>query len=380
MGILDELLKKSTGMQSLLGGSIDGTSSSPDETYMPVEYSKDQAFTDPYTNVKKIDTKFGPANKSYPHKYDPVTGKPMDAATEQAVTSNFPTQENKIDESAPSGSIVPPEKPNAINQMAKLPNLFENVFGMSVDKLSENWKKKGGFEGLMANPGFLLGMSILQSSAQGKSIGSGVFDAAVKAGTISAAYADKIKSKQGLLAPVTEEQRDSMKGVAEEQGITAPGILDKMKNLFGGNAEAMYREALDDIYVEAERLAQEESKRLGKKVRFDPRKFGKQAMKNLQASGKLTIRKDRMYRSGTLQAKTSEIEGNRAKGGPIKAGKNYVVGEEGPEMFVAETNGTIINNDDSKVVSMLLESNPQLKNVSRARAVKILKARFPDYF
>jgi hypothetical protein len=39
--------------------------------------------------------------------------------------------------------------------------------GMSVDKLSENWKEKGGFEGLMANPGFLLGMSILQSSAQG---------------------------------------------------------------------------------------------------------------------------------------------------------------------------------------------------------------------
>ena len=69
-----------------------------------------------------------------------------------------------------------------------------------------------------------------------------------------------------------------------------------------------------------------------------------------------------------------------AKGGPVKAGKDYIVGEEGPEMFVSETNGTIINNDDSKVVSMLLESNPQLKNVSRARAVKILKARFPDYF
>jgi hypothetical protein len=69
-----------------------------------------------------------------------------------------------------------------------------------------------------------------------------------------------------------------------------------------------------------------------------------------------------------------------AKGGPVEAGKDYIVGEEGPEMFVSETNGTIINNDDSKVVSMLLESNPQLKNISRARAVKILKARFPDYF
>jgi hypothetical protein len=75
----------------------------------------------------------------------------------------------------------------------------------------------------------------------------------------------------------------------------------------------------------------------------------------------------------------SKAEG-LAKGGPVEAGKDYIVGEEGPEMFVSETNGTIINNDDSKVVSMLLESNPQLKNISRARAVKILKARFPDYF
>jgi hypothetical protein len=183
MGILDELLKKSTGMQSLLGGSMD-------ETSMPVEYSKDQAFSDPYTNVKPVNTKFGPTTVAAPFKYG-EDGKPIDAVTGE------PTP--PIDESAPSGSIVPPEKPNAINQMARLPNLFENVFGMSVDKLSENWKEKGGFEGLMANPGFLLGMSILQSSAQGKSIGSGVFDAAVKAGTISAAYADRIKARSTVM-------------------------------------------------------------------------------------------------------------------------------------------------------------------------------------
>lgn len=29
---------------------------------------------------------------------------------------------------------------------------------------------------------------------------------------------------------------------------------------------------------------------------------------------------------------------------------------------------------------MLLAANPQLKNVSRARAEAILKSRFPDYF
>jgi hypothetical protein len=69
-----------------------------------------------------------------------------------------------------------------------------------------------------------------------------------------------------------------------------------------------------------------------------------------------------------------------AKGGPVRADKQYVVGEEGPEMFVPQVDGNIINNDDAKVVNMLLESNPQLKSISRARAVKILKNRFPDYF
>jgi hypothetical protein len=49
-------------------------------------------------------------------------------------------------------------------------------------------------------------------------------------------------------------------------------------------------------------------------------------------------------------------------------------------MFVPQVDGNVIDNDDTKVVNMLLESNPQLKNVSRARAVKILKNRFPDYF
>jgi uncharacterized pyridoxamine 5'-phosphate oxidase family protein len=49
-------------------------------------------------------------------------------------------------------------------------------------------------------------------------------------------------------------------------------------------------------------------------------------------------------------------------------------------MFVPEVDGNVIKNDDAKVVNMLLEHNPQLKNISRARAVKILKNRFPDYF
>jgi hypothetical protein len=48
-----------------------------------------------------------------------------------------------------------------------------------------------------------------------------------------------------------------------------------------------------------------------------------------------------------------KLPGIRAKGGPVKADKQYVVGEEGPEMFVPQVDGNIINNDDAKVVNML---------------------------
>jgi hypothetical protein len=364
MGILDELLKKSTGMQSLLGGSMD-------ETSMPVEYSKDQAFSDPYTNVKPVNTKFGPTTVAAPFKYG-EDGKPIDAVTGEPTTP--------IDESAPSGSIVPPEKPNAINQMAKLPNLFENVFGMSVDKLSENWKEKGGFEGLMANPGFLLGMSILQSSAQGKSIGSGVFDAAVKAGTISAAYADRIKARATVVAPISDAQREEVRSVLAESDIFTGSVGQKFKNFIKGkNTEALNRRAIDDIATRAiDNMKKDAAKYGGKQIR-SRREYFEEAAKALQKENKIEM-SEKGFMSWLFGRGVQSKAPPLAKGGPVKAGKDYIVGEEGPEMFVSETNGTIINNDDSKVVSMLLESNPQLKNVSKARAVKILKARFPDYF
>jgi hypothetical protein len=373
-GFFEDLVNRATGLKAgLLSEGNQGYSGmGPQETDMDVPRNPEATYSDPYTNVKKIDTKFGPTNKSSPFKYDPVTGKPMDAATGQQATSNFPTQQGKADPKA--------KATNPIAELGKNPSLFKNIFGMDVDRMSENWKNKGGLEGLMANPAFTLGLSIMQSSAQGKPIGADIFDNAVKAGGISVQYADRLKAKQGLIAPISEDQREAIRGVLEEQGIDEPDMLDKMKNIFGGNAEAEYREAKDMIIAKALELAEAESRRQGKKVRFDPRRHGKEAIKILQQENKLTLREDGVFRTGTVRAKTEKIKGNRKDGGPIEAGDNYLVGEEGPEMFVSETNGTIINNDDSKVVSMLLESNPQLKNVSRARAVKILKARFPDYF
>jgi hypothetical protein len=38
---------------------------------------------------------------------------------------------------------------------------FKKIFGLSYGDVAKNWKDKGGFEGLMANPGFTLGLAMM---------------------------------------------------------------------------------------------------------------------------------------------------------------------------------------------------------------------------
>jgi len=275
-----------------------------------------------------------------------------------------------------SNQTLPKKKPNTLDDLSKDKRLFQNIFNMDVDTMKKNWEDKGGFDGLMANPAFQLGVAIMQSSARGKSIGADLFDNAAKAGAISTQYAERLKARRGVLAPITDDQRATVEAVLSEDNYYEPGILDRLKT---GNQKAKYREGLDLIYDQAEKLAKAESKRLNKKVRFERRHI-RQALKNLESSGKIKKRDPSFFgiRGGTIEA-TGGIQ-KRKDGGPVKKGESYIVGEEGQEMFVPQVDGNIIDNDDTKVVNMLLESNPQLKNISRARAVKILKARFPDYF
>jgi hypothetical protein len=253
----------------------------------------------------------------------------------------------------------------------------KQFLGLDLKQIEANWKDKGGYEGLMANPAFQLGLAIMQSSARGKSIGADLFDNAVKAGAISAQYAERLKARSTVTGPVTQEQRDEVAAVLAEDNYYEPGILDRLKR---GNQQAKFREGLDNIYDKAMKLAKKEARtKGGKEVRFG-RKHIRQALKDLEKEGKLKKRDPSFFGliGGTIEA-TGGIE-KREMGGPVNKEQSYVVGEKGAEVFVPEVDGKIISNDDAKVINMLLESNPQLKNVSRARAVKILKARFPDYF
>jgi hypothetical protein len=343
MGILEELFKISTGMEKKMGDQ------SLNETSMDVNYPEDTLFKD--ANI----------NKGNPYRIEQPSGAFIDQQ------SNLPLK---------------PVTTNPIEKIATDKNLFQNIFGLDVSTMQKNWKEKGGFEGLMANPGFILGLGIIQSSAQGKSIGADLLNNAIASGAISAKYADRIKERSKVVAPISDAQRKQAEAALTAMNVGGPGWLDKLKNL-DTNQDALYQEALDKVADKAQALAEKEAASSGgKRVRLEPKHYRK-AVDDLILSGEIDKQKGSLFGMipGSITAKVSKTEKSfRAKGGPVEAGQDYIVGEEGPEMFVSETNGTIINNDDSKVVSMLLESNPQLKNISRARAVKILKARFPDYF
>ncbi|MAL45985.1 MAG: hypothetical protein CME98_18510 [Hyphomonas sp.] len=254
----------------------------------------------------------------------------------------------------------------------------KRFFGMDLAGIQSQWKDKGGFEALMANPMFTLGLGLMKSSATGQPISQSLLNNAVTAGAISGEYADRIKERSKVLGPVTDQQRDEVRAVLAESDIFEGSVGQKFKNFFTGkNTEALNRRALDDIYAEAEKIAKKRAKP-GKEVRID-RNIIEEAVKKMRKDGKIDI-SEKGIMSFFFGRGAQSTSGGLAKGGMAEAGKTYVVGEEGPEFFTPKATGKVVSNDDSNVVAMLLDANPQLKNVSLDRATKILKNRFPDYF
>ena len=76
--------------------------------------------------------------------------------------------------------------PQDLNWWQNLSGMFNSKFNLEDAKAS--WTEKGGFEGLMANPAFTMGLAFMQSAAEGKTIGSGALDNVMKAGGISQTY------------------------------------------------------------------------------------------------------------------------------------------------------------------------------------------------
>ena len=254
--------------------------------------------------------------------------------------------------------------------------------GVNMDDVKKNWKDKGGFEGLMSNPAFTLGLALMQSSAQGKTIGEDLMNNFIKGAKLSEHYKDRMEARTEVIGPPTDEDRGMVERFLKDRKYGGPSRLQKFAGFFtGDDPEGDYKRALDAISVEMKEYIAKTYK--GKKHRVTEDDF-QAAVDRLIASGDIEktpglpgFLSNFSQFQGKIIKKKKEF---RAEGGPVQAGQPYVVGEKGPEVVIPNANANVISNDDSQVMGMLLASNPQLQNVSKARAESILRSRFPDYF
>ena len=313
----------------------------------------------------------------------PLTKEPVDS-------SSMISRYNMVGRQSRGGPIpIPQQNQGALQPNAQGANItmadgasLAKWAGLDLKQLERNWKDKGGFEGLMANPAFSLGLAMIQSSAQGKRIDEALMNNFVKAAGISAQFKDRIEARKQPPIQATATDIAEAKELLKTMNIEDPGwhekIWGKIKNK---NVQAMFDIAAEDIAIalQKEMAIMQKNNKTGKPLVIDTA-MKKKIIRKVLKSGKIKHKKGWFgpLTKGTITA-TSE-DPFRAKGGPVRAGKPYIVGEKGPEVVIPRQSGKVVSNDDARIFAMLLAANPQLQKVSKARAEKIIRARFPEYF
>ena len=147
----------------------------------------------------------------------------------------------------------------------------------------------------------------------------------------------------------------------------------------GKNVQQTFDIAAEDIAIalQQEMARLQKANKSGTPLVFNTRRK-LEILKRLQKQGKIKKKGGTFFTAATLE--TDVKIPSRAKGGPVRANKAYLVGEQGPEVVIPRSSGNVIANDDLQIYNMLLAENPQLQKVSKARAMKILRSRFPEYF
>ena len=284
-----------------------------------------------------------------------------------------------VDNEEPSNKIDGNELSKDSGFMAKL----SGMAGVDIKQASANWKEKGGFEGLMSNPAFSLGLALMQSSANGKTINQGILDNFVKSAKISAEFKDRIEARKQEPIQATAadmaETKDLLKQMNIEEGNWFENALSKVK---GGKPGLEWDTAVEEISLQYQKGIQEwqaNNKDASGKPKIIRKTDKIKIMNDLVKSGKIKESKNWLNRLGITSGTLSKPL-PKAKGGPVSQGQPYLVGEKGPEIIIPHSSGNVLSNDDSQIYSMLLASNPQLQKVSKQRAEKILRNRFPEYF
>ena len=256
---------------------------------------------------------------------------------------------------------------NFLNKIADLANI-------DLEQAKKQWSDKGGFNGLMANPAFTLGLAFMQAGARGEKLGQNLLDNVLKSSAISEQYKKKLADKTEIME-VTAGDMNQIKNVLSSFNISAPFF----RKLLPGNQAEMYEQAVEDVAFAVQKKVRAKvkaAKKAGKDIKVGTRLY-KETIQEMIDKGEIDQKGGLKLFGYSIFDSTLEA---REHGGPVHTGKAYVVGEAGPEIMIPKSSGNIVANDDSQVFAMLLASNPQLQKVSKERAMKILKAKFPEYF
>ena len=256
---------------------------------------------------------------------------------------------------------------NFLNKIADLANI-------DLEQAKKQWSDKGGFNGLMANPAFTLGLAFMQAGARGEKLGQNLLDNVLKSSAISEQYKKKLADKTEIME-VTAGDMNQIKNVLSSFNISAPFF----RKLLPGNQAEMYEQAVEDVAFAVQKKVRAKvkaAKKAGKDIKVGTRLY-KETIQEMIDKGEIDQKGGLKLFGYSIFDSTLEA---KAEGGPINAGQAYLVGEKGPEIVIPHSSGNVVANDDSQVFNMLLASNPQLQKVSKERAMKILKAKFPEYF
>ena len=351
-----------SGMDSDFNTSGAGIKTSLRERESPL--MKDPLF--PTNIVPPGEGKINVAGKSIPIIPKSAMGKQN---VEFAKNNQIPKQDAK-----PSDPIVMGGTGTQYATDGNFLTKLSNLAGIDLDQAKKDWAAKGGFNGLMANPAFTLGLAFMQAGARGEKLGQNLLDNVLKSSAISEQYKKKLSDKSEILE-VTEGDMNQIKEVLGSFDISAP-IL---RRLLPGNQSEKYEQAVEDIAFAVQKKVRKRvlaAQKAGKDIKVGTRLY-KEVIQEM-------IRKGEINKKGGLKlfgySIIDETLEAREHGGPVHTGKAYVVGEAGPEIMIPKSSGNVVANDDSQVFAMLLASNPQLQKVSKERAMKILKAKFPEYF
>ena len=95
-------------------------------------------------------------------------GTAGDLSGEAAIPANLPMAKIPQKINAPDAVKIGQGDANQQNL-----DWLARMTGVDMKQAQERWKNKGGFEGLMANPAFTMGLAFMQAGAEGKTLGQG---------------------------------------------------------------------------------------------------------------------------------------------------------------------------------------------------------------